>query len=342
MGLAALRDAQVPTLTADRDAWWRKDVSGRDGVPRAFLLTVRPVSIGSRRRITSRRGRASVRGSDPATAHQRRVDAHFAVAAPYWRAVYDEQSVDGDRYRIRRARALGFAAELGCAPGTPVLEIGCGAGGAAVALARAGHVVYAVDTAPAMLALAHRGACEAGVERNIVPVCADARALPFAKEAFGIAIALGIVPWLPETAPMLREVRRVLRPAGHVIITADNRWRLNHVLDPRFAPPLAPLRKRARAAVNRLRPRRPPPIPWQTHSIREFDRELRASGLDKVAGSTLGFGTFSFAGVPLFSERTGVRIQRLLQALADDGWPLLRSLGSQYVALARKRDRTSR
>ena len=270
--------------------------------------------------------------------HQHRVDAHFAVAAPYWHTVYDEESVDGDRYRTRRARALGLAAALGSTRGTRVLEIGCGAGGATVALARQGHVVYAVDTAPAMLALTRRAARAAGVEENVVLVSADARALPFAEDAFGIAVALGIVPWLPAVTPMLRELRRVLRPAGHLIVTADNRWRLNHLLDPRLAPPLAPLRARARVAVEGVRTRlgRSPRIRWRTHSIREFDRELRASGFEPVSGSTLGFGPFSFAGIGLFSEWTGIRIQRALQRFADAGWPVLRSLGSQYVALARK------
>src|SRR5689334_2324362 len=141
--------------------------------------------------------------NDPARAHQRRVDAHFAVAAPYWRKVYDEQSVDGDRYRVRRAHALRLAAAaLGSADGTPVLEIGCGAGGATVALAREGHVVHAVDTAPEMLALTRRAARAAGVEENVVLVSADARVLPFADDAFGIAIVLGVVPWLPAATPM--------------------------------------------------------------------------------------------------------------------------------------------
>ena len=277
--------------------------------------------------------------NDPARAHQRRVDAHFAVAAPYWHKVYDEQSVDGDRYRVRRARALRLAAAaLGSVNGTPVLEIGCGAGGATVALARQGHVVHAVDTAPEMLALTRRAARAAAVEENVVLVSADARVLPFADDAFGIAIVLGVVPWLPAATPMLRELRRVLRPAGHLIITADNRWRLNHLLDPRLAPPLAPLRAGARVAVDGVRTRlgRSARIPWRTHSIPEFDSELRASGLEPVSGSTLGFGPFSFAGIGLFSERTGVRIQRALQRRADAGWPVLRSLGSQYVALARK------
>lgn len=287
---------------------------------------------------TSPRARDRVAARDAVKAHQRRVDAHFTTAAPYWEAVYDEESVDGERYRVRRTRALDLVAALGCRRGTRVLEIGCGAGSAAIALAREGYVVYAVDAAPAMLALTRRAARDAGVTRNVVLVCADAHALPFPEGKFGIAVALGVVPWLPAVAPVLKEVSRVLRRAGHLVISADNRWRLNHLLDPRFVPPLAPLRVRARAAVERVRTRlgRPPHIPWRTHSIPEFERELRASGLEPVSGSTLGFGPFSFAGMGLFSEQTGVRIQRALQRVADAGWPLLRSLGSQYLALARK------
>jgi SAM-dependent methyltransferase len=269
---------------------------------------------------------------------QRLVDAHFEADAAYWRTVYESDGVEAEMYRARRARALAIPSELGCPRGTRILEVGCGAGSAAVALARRGYVVYAVDTAPAMIALTRRTAREAGVAERVIVLRSDAARLPFADGAFGLVLALGLVPWLPALHVALRELGRVLGASGHVVVSADNRWRLNHVLDPRFFPLLAPLRGRVRGLLERLRARgadgdqaRP-----RVHSIRELDREIATSGLAKVHGATLGFGPFSLMGCRPFSERTGVRIHRRLQRLADRGWPLVRSLGSQYVAIARK------
>jgi SAM-dependent methyltransferase len=189
-----------------------------------------------------------------------------------------------------------------------------------------------------MVALARRAAREAGVAERVTVVRSDAGRLPFADGVFGLVVALGLVPWLPALHAALRELARVLAAAGHVVVSADNRWRLNHVLDPRFFPLLAPVRGQVRGLLESLGTRNGEPARPRVHSIREIDREIAASGLTKVHGATLGFGPFSFMGYRPFSERTGVRIHHRLQRLADRGWPLLRSLGSQYVAIARKPD----
>ncbi len=71
-------------------------------------------------------------------------------------------------------------------------------------------------------------------------------------------------------------------------------------------------------------------------SIREFDNALFSAGLRKVAGSTLGFGPFTFMGCPLFTGRTGIAIHHFLQGLADRGFRGLRSTGVEYIVLCQK------
>src|SRR2546429_6673175 len=58
--------------------------------------------------------------------------------------------------------------------------------------------------------------------------------------------------------------------------------------------------------------------------------------------STVGFGPFSFLGWKFLSDSSGVRVHRRLQQLADRGVPILRSMGTQYIVLARKGVATSR
>jgi len=216
-----------------------------------------------------------------------------------------------------------------------VLEVGCGGGALAVALARRGHAVAAVDRVPAMIAVTRAAAGATGVAGAVYTSVADAGALPFADGGFGVVVALGVLPWVTDPAGTLTEIRRVLRPGGWAILSVDQRWRLTHVLDPRWFPALAPLRRRGREMVARLR-RRAPRIRHHAHGRRELDRLLAASGLEQVEGRTLGFGPFTFLGRELLSRPRAVALHRRLQRLADGGVPVLRAAGAQYLVVARR------
>lgn len=70
-------------------------------------------------------------------------DDPYARIADLYEAEHRGWTEDLDLYRALAARA-----------GGPVLELGCGSGRVAIALAEAGHEVHAIDTSEAMLAIA--------------------------------------------------------------------------------------------------------------------------------------------------------------------------------------------
>jgi SAM-dependent methyltransferase len=104
----------------------------------------------------------------------------------------------------------------GISPGTRVLDVACGTGDPAVALAeRAGQdgLVVALDVSMLMLAAAADRARAEDLSR-VSFALADAERLPFADHAFdAVTCRFGIMYfWDPALA--LREARRVLRPGG--------------------------------------------------------------------------------------------------------------------------------
>jgi ubiquinone/menaquinone biosynthesis C-methylase UbiE len=267
---------------------------------------------------------------------QKQIDAYFEASAAYWKGIYESGDVDAAIYRERRSVVLALVQKLALSTEFPILEIGCGAGLTSVALARNGYKVEAVDSVDAMIKLTRQHAQEASVGDRVITSVGDVHDLAFPDNTFSLALMIGVAPWLHSLDKAVREVTRALRPGGYLVATADNWWRLDHWLDPRYFPPLRPTRKKVRSVLERLGLLKPTRPTNHRHSIREFDACLAAAGLEKVEGRTVGFGPFSFLGYKLLPNSYGVRMQHWLQNLANRRVPFIRSAGIHYVVLARK------
>ena len=106
-----------------------------------------------------------------------------------------------------------------------VLEVGCGSAPCARWLATQGARVVGLDLSAAMLRHAVQAARETGLPVSLVQ--ADAGRLPFADNSFDLACsAFGAVPFVADSAAVMREVARVLRPGGRWIfaVTHPLRW----------------------------------------------------------------------------------------------------------------------
>ncbi|GAB77230.1 class I SAM-dependent methyltransferase [Austwickia chelonae] len=115
---------------------------------------------------------------------------------------------------------------LGEVRGQDVLEIGCGAAQGARWVTTAGGRVVATDLSQGMLAQARKIDTGNDSPRPVYVQC-DACALPFADETFDIAFsAYGAVPFVADSAKLMQEVARVLRPGGRWIfsVTHPLRW----------------------------------------------------------------------------------------------------------------------
>lgn len=281
--------------------------------------------------------------SDIGTAadHQNCLDAHFEASSAYWTDIYEFEDVDGTIYRERRSVVLALAQSLGLPAGSRILEVGCGSGLTSVQLALQGYTIEAVDSVDAMIQRTRQHAGKAGVGDRIITSVRSVYDLRYRDGSFDLVLKIGVAPWLYSLDKALREVVRVVRPGGYLITTADNWWRLNHWLDPRYWPPLQPVRRRVRNVLERCGLLGPRGAAARFHSTREFDSCLSAAGFEKMAGRTVGFGPFSFLGWKFLSDSTGVGMHRRLQELANRGAPILRSMGTHYIVLARKGVATS-
>ena len=121
-----------------------------------------------------------------------------------------------------RLEAAAMFRLLALKPGERLLDLGTGTGRYAIAAARRGALVTAVDASPAMLAVAR---CRAeGTAVTLVQ--ADLTALPFAEASFDAAMAVTALCFVAAPATALREAARVLRPGGRLVVGELNRWSL--------------------------------------------------------------------------------------------------------------------
>jgi ubiquinone/menaquinone biosynthesis C-methylase UbiE len=279
--------------------------------------------------------RASVRPLSDS--HQRLVNKRFHDRAQHWEQVYQREDLFSVIHQHRQARALNLIDELGLPTGSRVLEVGPGAGFMTVELARRGFIVEAADSTPRMVEIARRRVAESGVGRRVRLLVADAHHLCFADGRFALVVALGVVPWLRSAPAAVAEMARVLRPGGHVVLNADNSHRLTLLLDPRHNPVLASARQAAKTLLHSagVLPPGDEQARVTAHHLAGFNQILNGAGLERLRGTTFGFGPFTLFGWPVTSERLSVRLNARLQRLADGGVPGIRSGGGQYLVLAR-------
>jgi ubiquinone/menaquinone biosynthesis C-methylase UbiE len=266
------------------------------------------------------------------------VNAYFQLQSSYWKDIYTGGGVQAEIFRARQATVLAWIDELALAPGSRVLEIGCGAGFLAVALARRGLRVYAIDSTEAMIEQARRYAVESGVIELLSLDIGDVYTLTFEDSSFDLVIAIGVIPWLARPELAMQEIARVTRLDGRVILTADNRARLTYLLDPSMNPFLSPIRRSVKSMLERVGfLHRSSAVTIETlHSPRFIVNTLASAELVKIRDKTLGFGPFSFLQYKFIPEPLGTWLHRWLQQLADRKVPLLHTAGAQYLVLAQK------
>lgn len=98
-------------------------------------------------------------------------------------------------------------------------DLGCGAGGVGLALARESQSrVLLVDPNPDALGEAMRAAQAQGVSERVVCLVARAEQLPLVDNCLDLVVSRGSIFFWDDAAKGIREVHRVLRPGGCAMI----------------------------------------------------------------------------------------------------------------------------
>lgn len=176
-------------------------------------------------------------------------------------------------------------------PGMQALDLASGTGEPALTIAAAvgpeGHVT-ATDLGPGMLATCEENAHAQGLTNMSFEV-ADAHALPFPDGAFDLVTCRFGVIYFADCGQAMREIQRVLKPGGRVVLTGWGSLEQNQFL----TIPLMPFLQRTDV------PAPPPgaPHPFKFAEAGSLSAELTAAGFGQVEESFRTL-TLPFPGTP--------------------------------------------
>jgi SAM-dependent methyltransferase len=112
-------------------------------------------------------------------------------------------------------------------PASAYLDAGCGDGRFLAALPSLGPVpprVVGVDIADSILATARRAVAATDLHAELVR--GNLERLPFEDAEFDLVVSIQVLEHLLDPAAGIRELSRVLRPGGTLLLSTDNRRRL--------------------------------------------------------------------------------------------------------------------
>lgn len=226
--------------------------------------------------------------SNVSTAEVARFDR---LAARWW----DPRGPLRPLHAMNRLRT-GWIGERLDAAGVRLLDVGCGAGIAAEALARMGHAVLGIDAAAETIAAAraHADGARLALDYRV----ATPEGLLAAGERFAAVTALEVIEHVPDPAAFLRTLAGLLAPGGRLFVSTLNRTARS------FAVAIVGAEHVARL------------LPRGTHDWRRFltpaelSRDLRGAGL-RLAD-----------------------ISGMQPDLLRGGWRATRDLGINYIAMA--------
>ena len=168
----------------------------------------------------------------------------------------------------------------GLRPGMRFLDVAAGSGALSIPAARLGARVLSVDLSPTMVERLRARARDEGLSNLEVRVM-DGHALELADDAFDLAGSQFGVMLFPDLPRGVREMARVTKPGGRVLMNV-------------YGPPaniefLAFFVAAVQAAVPGFTglPSDPPPLPFQVADPDKLGRELADAGLRDVRVETV-------------------------------------------------------
>ena len=280
-----------------------------------------------------------------------------------WESYYNEDSYHGHRLRSREAKLLEFHDSLPLKRKAKVLELGYGAGMTSAKIVSRGFDLTGIDISNKLRDIAINN-CKKVKGGSYKFLIGNAEKLDFPDNSFDCVVGLGFIHYLENPLQCLKEVKRVLKPKGHFIITQRNmlgissmdgplkwmraayygggrrryelRWQDTALAYPilGIATLVSPFSQKMKKLQFMIRQHRTIGLVRKNAlSYSRMKKLIELSGLTIVNSSGAGYLTKKYKLFP----RTAQRLDQYLQHLNDSGKHWIKKFGNSVVFLAQKK-----
>src|SRR3989338_175994 len=190
-----------------------------------------------------------------------RAEEYLATCTEYTDP-YEREKLIGDwgkKGKAAREAMDDFKLCAGTVAGARMLDIGFGGGEYSLAFAKAGADVYGLEVNPVLHRIAEAHLKEEGAKAHLRVY--DGTQFPFENDFFDHAFSVSVLEHVSDARLLLREVSRVLKPAGKFYLAFPNRWRVREAHTGIFFLSYLP-----RAVAERLTKRL-----WKRNAIEELN-----------------------------------------------------------------------
>ncbi len=283
--------------------------------------------------------------------HKEEVSKYFSKTAGYWKNVYDERR-DKNKFtsywmKQRAALVMECVGAYAGARSLTVLDVGCGPGVLLEELARHGHDTVGIDINPSMIQ-AVREISRRQTQGRISCLLSDCEGLPFRDDHFDLIACVGVLQYLEKDAGCLKELSRVSKPDGRIIVTLPNLHSLHTLLDPYYIFKRGPQYLRSKLRAKGEAASGHDPFMKFGLNVSFLNRHyhwgqlrpiFKQCGLKEISAVAVAFSPPTFWRKALLPDRLSRRVSARLGELSRvPGFRWLTALADRWVICLEKRD----
>jgi len=252
----------------------------------------------------------------------------------YWESVYDQQDFYADCIWQRMSKALSWLDDLRLFGSSRILDAGCGAGKLAHEAAKRGYHVFGMDYSYGMLVKVSSTRNREG-QHNAIPFQGDIESVPLENSSLDVIICLGVISYLKSEEEALRELVRILKPGGVLVLSITNKARLISRMD----LPLL-LKNMVQKMLNRAS------ASWKksaginnaprltTYSIPSIQKSLELAGFTVLEYETIPLELLTFFGREVLPRKMAIKITLFFEQFSNI--PIIGSFGGMCMFKAKK------
>ena len=286
--------------------------------------------------------------------HSRLLSEHFSGLTAYWKDIYTSTVKRWDFFhqvaaRKRKEVVLDFVDRYARGRSMRILDSGCGAGVIMEELLRRGHRVYGIDISPDMLRETAETLKEFQLDDTALRV-GSVEGLDFPDRSFDLSLCIGVLQYLEDDELALKELARVTKPGGQVIISLPNIARVTTLFDPYYYLRRLPhfikhMISRSLKRENRLTSRdirKNDTFRNRRYYYGQLRGLFKGCGLEIRSVAPIGYGPLTFWEHEYFSREFTLRVSQKIERLASRrGFSFLKAIADRWVMVLEKKDVSS-